>query len=245
MQLTFELRGETALLTLIHARLLAQFGRPGPWRLLDPVSQLAMGIIGCKTDSTISRVVHTRVLAVFGDWENVRDASHSDLLDELHGLNFVDAKAIRLQSSLKAITRIRGQLDLDFLSVRAVGEGLTWLERLYGVGRKVAAATLNFSTLRKRCLVIDTHGLRVLRRLGLIGSRDSYAAAYDRIMPLVPGDWSASDFDDHHQLVKKLGQAYCRPQVPLCGICPIRDSCATGAPRAARHPLAEAPHGGR
>ena len=58
--------------------------------------------------------------------------------------------------------------NLDFLGDHPVEQGLRWLEEIYGVGRKIAAATLNFSTLRKRAMVVDTHVLRVLRRFGFV-----------------------------------------------------------------------------
>ena len=65
-------------------------------------------------------------------------------------------------------------------------ESLIWLERLSGVGRKFAAATPNFGTLARPALVIDTHHLRVLRRLGFVGWRADLRKTYDTVMPLLP-----------------------------------------------------------
>jgi adenine-specific DNA glycosylase len=121
-----------------------------------------------------------------------------------------------------------------------VDQALIWLERLPGVGRKVAAATLNFSTLRRAALVIDTHHLRVLRRLGLIDRRAGTVEAYDRLVPLLPGGWTAADLDEHHQLMKALGQTNCRHAFPICRRCPLRDLCPTAAAGPGRSRRADA-----
>ena len=113
-------------------------------------------------------------------------------------------------------------------------------ERLPGAGRKVSAATLNFSTLRMRALVVDTHHLRVVRNLGLTRPHATYEEAYRRLMPRLPAQWGAAELDDHHQLMKALGQTICRPESPRCGACPLQDLCPTGRQVAA----ADVPGGG-
>lgn len=231
MQLVLPIDDRTRRLSQIHRRLLARFGRPGPWIPLDPVSQLVMGIIGGRTRGEDSLAAFQALLARFGRWEAVRDASLSEVRCRIRAVTFADVKAARLKAALRTITAARGRLTLDFLDGLTVDEGLFWLERLPGVGRKVAAATLNFSSLRKPALVIDTHHLRVLRRLGLVGPRTSPLQAYDALMPCLPLGWTAEDLDDHHQLMKALGQTTCRHGVPSCHLCPLRALCPGGANR--------------
>lgn len=227
MQLLLKLDDRIPTLAGIHGQLNRRFGLPGPFLRLDPVSQLAMGLIGGRTRGEVSKAAFEALLARFGDLEAVRDGPVVEIEDAVHAVTFAEVKAPRLKAALKEITRANGRLALGSLERLSVEAALTWLERLPGVGRKVAAATLNFSTLRMRTLVIDTHHLRVLQRLRLVGRRTNLTQAHDLVMPLLPADWLAEDLDDHHQLMKILGQTICRHRAPICRCCPIQDLCPT------------------
>jgi endonuclease-3 len=88
---------------------------------------------------------------------------------------------------------------------------------------------LNFSTLRKRVLVVDCHHFRVAKRLGLLKPNAPFAAAQRVLMNQhIPNDWSAGDLDDHHRLMKLHGQVICLYGRPLCRHCPLQDLCSTG-----------------
>jgi endonuclease-3 len=227
MQIALALDDRPRVLAEMHRRLWRRFGQPGPWRLLDPVSQLVIGMLGGRTHGEVSRAAYEALQARFGPWEAVRDAPVAVLRRSVIRVTYAEDKAPRLKAALQAIPLRRGRLTLDFLDDLPIEQALAWLERLKGVGRKTSAQTLNFSTLRKPALVIDTHHLRVLYRLGLIDRRADAAKAYDRLMPLLPVDWTAADLDDHHQLVKTLGQTICRHACPACRTCPLQDLCPT------------------
>ena len=184
-----------------------------------------MGMIGGRTREAESRAAFEALRDRFGDWEVVRDAPPRAVYATIAPVNFAEVKALRLQSALHAITTLRGRIELDFLGELPVDTALAWLERLPGVGRKVSAATLNFSTLRMRALVVDTHHLRVVRNLGLTRPHANYEEAYRRLMPRLPAQWGAAELDDHHQLMKALGQTVCRSEAPSCDACPLRDLC--------------------
>lgn len=235
MQLLLKLDDRTQTLAEIHRRLQRRFGSLGPFLQLDPVSQLVMGIIGGRTHGDVSKSAFEGLLVRFGGWAAVRDAPVAEVHEVIRGVTFADVKAPRLKAALTTITRSQGELTLDSLHSASVGDALVWLERLPGVGRKVAAATLNFSNLRKAALVIDTHHLRVLRRLKFVGGRSNLVQAYDRIMPLLPSDWLADDLDEHHQLMKVLGQTICQHSIPICRSCPLYDLCPTAPVDLARH----------
>ena len=228
MQLLLPLSGEAALLAEIHGRLLARLGRPGPFRPFDPVSQLVMGIIGGRTLGAESLRAFGTLRARFASWEALRDGPGAAVEAAIRPVTFAEAKARHLQRALRQVTALRGRLELDFLGDWPVEDALAWLERLPGVGRKVSAATLNFSSLRRPALVIDTHHLRVLARLRLVGPQASIAAAYDHIVPRLPAAWDAAELDDHHQLLKRLGQLPCHARDPACGGCPLSQLCPLG-----------------
>lgn len=212
----------------LHGKLMERFGAPGPWYHLDPVSQLVMGLIGGRTRSGVSLVGFEALRFHLRSWEAVRDAPVRDVWACIAPVTFAEVKAPRLKAALQQVTALRGRLELDFLADWPVEPALAWLECLPGVGRKVSAATLNFSTLRRKALVIDTHHLRVLKRLGLIRPRANIDEAYRRIVPRLPPEWTAEDFDDHHQLFKTLGQRSCHHAAPACTSCPLRACCPIG-----------------
>lgn len=229
MQLVLTLDDRTRTLAEMHRRLRAGFGQPGPWYHLDPVSQLVMGLLGGRTHGEVSKAAFEALLMHFGDWQAVHDAPVVEIQAIVGAVTYAELKAPRLKAALQAIIASRGRLALDLLHDLPVEQALAWLEHLPGVGRKTAAQTSNFSTLRKAALVIDTHHLRVLRRLGPVGRRADLAQACDRLTPLLPASWTAADMDDHHQLVKSLGQTTCRHAYPACRRCPLRDLCPTAA----------------
>jgi len=245
MQLLLPLFSEAALIDELHGRLLARFGRPGPFRALDPVSQLIMGIIGGRTLGADSLRAFEGLLAGFASWEGLRDGPGTAVEAAIRPVTYGPAKARHLQRALRQVTVLRGRLELDFLVDWPVEPALAWLERLPGVGRKVSAATLNFSTLRRPALVIDTHHLRVLTRLRLVDPRAFIASAYDHIAPRLPRSWDAAQFDDHHQLLKKLGQTHCHAWQPSCGDCPLREMCPSGGMASGFRPLGSRGRRGR
>lgn len=107
-----------------------------------------------------------------------------------------------------------------------VEDALAWLERHPGVGRKVAAATLNASTLKRPVFIVDSHVHRVLWRIGFIGGKASARAASE----LVTASASSLGADDLLELfaqMKLLGQTICCFDRPHCSICPLMDCCRT------------------
>ena len=225
MQFTFDFDDRPEKLIEIHRRLKQHFGSSQPDSPFDPVSQLVMAIISGQTKAEVYRSVFSKLQRRFGNWDNLRDAQVTEIENAISRVTHAKDKAQRLKDALKDITKVRGQLGLDWLDDLTVDEAIAWLERLPGVGRKASAATLNFSTLQKSALVIDTHHLWILTRLNFVHEKSSIEKAYDEIMPLLPSDWSPVDFDEHHQLFQILGQTTCEKSNQACFRCPINDLC--------------------
>ncbi|VVT01455.1 endonuclease III domain-containing protein [Erythrobacter sp. EC-HK427] len=218
-------------LARIHAALIAAFGRiirPDDKRR-DPVWVLVQGVIGAQSKTAVSNASTDAVKARYGSWEAVADADLGELEELLRNQTFPSVAAERLRACFRAIRDDRGSVDLRHLSNLPDAMAMDWLEALPGVGRKNAAGVLNTSTFRRRALVIDGHHRRVMQRTGLIPPKADTARAYDTLMPLLPEDWSAEDIDEHHLLVKSLGQTHCRPTAPRCAGCPIRGECRYAA----------------
>ena len=225
----------TATLVRLQQALLQHFGpqRRAPADRHDPAWSLVQGLIGSRMPSEASSAVADRLLAQYGSWDKVAALPEGELAKALHGVRFPNQSARRVHGVLGAIVERVGRVDLACLAAMDTPAAIAWLESLPGAGRKIAAQVLNTTTLNRPALVLDTHHLRILARLGLIGVRDDTARAYDAITPALPRDWDAETIDEHHRLMKALGRAYCTPKDPDCPQCPALSLCPTGQARVA------------
>ncbi|MGP1352534.1 MAG: endonuclease III domain-containing protein [Parasphingopyxis sp.] len=223
----------TEILQRTHDLLIAHFGRVirPPEKRRSPEWTLVQGVIGARTKTIHSNRSADAMLAHFGSWEAVAAASEAELLPFLETATFPELMAERLKACLTEIVARRGKVDLRHLSNLPTDEAMAWLESLPGVARKVSAGVMNASTFNHRALVIDTNHRRVIQRMGLVPAKADTARAYDTLMPILPADWSAEDVDEHHLLVKRVGQRFCRPKEMRCGICPVRTECRTARNR--------------
>jgi endonuclease III len=211
----------------IHRLLLGHFDRPAPREPWDPLSQFVYSLLSSrtKTETTYKVVAHLRER--FGSWEGVRDATLSEIEEAIHDVSFSQQKAVQLKDALEQITARVGRLTLDFLAQYRTDKIRAWLEQFDGVGPKTSGAVVNFSTLRRRALCLDSHHLRVIQRIGIVPRGDTRTME-ERLMRLVPETWTAEMLDEDHQLIKKLGQTICRPEEPKCGECPLVKVCKYG-----------------
>jgi endonuclease III len=230
MQLDLGSDPRTQTLRRAHDRLIAAFGRiiRPPDKRRDPVWVLVHGVIGAQTKTAASNASTDGLVAEYGTWEAVAAAPVADLEARLQRQTFPSVAAERLKACLNAIIAERGNVDLRHLSNLETAQAMAWLERLPGVARKNSAGVMNASTFERRAMVIDGHHRRIMQRMGIVPAKADTAKAYDALMPIVPDDWSAADMDEHHLLLKKLGQTLCRPRRAECDACPLRADCATG-----------------
>ena len=235
MQLDLGSDPRTEILRQLQPRLVQRFGRieraAAQWR--QPEWVLVQGVIGARTKSPVSNAATDRLLKRYGSWEAVAAAPLAELQTELSTQTYPNIAAERLKASLTALIERRGSVDLSHLADMKTAEAMDWLEQLPGIGRKIAAGVMNASTLDRRAIVLDSHHTRILQRMGLVPPKADTKRAFDAIMPAMPPEWDGADFDEHHLLMKKLGQNFCRPSVMLCGDCPAQNLCETGKARSA------------
>jgi endonuclease-3 len=196
-----------------------------------PEWTLVQGLIGSRMPSSASSAVADRVLAEHGSWDAVAALSPGELTTALKGVRFPNQSAKRVHGVLGAIRDRVGVVDLSLLDIMNTPDAIAWLESLPGTGRKIAAQVVNTTTLDRPALVLDTHHLRILARLGLIEEGEDTAKAYDALMLQLPEEWDAGTIDEHHMLMKELGRAICTPKNPKCPDCPALSLCPTGQAR--------------
>ncbi|MES2443623.1 MAG: endonuclease [Pseudomonadota bacterium] len=189
-----------------------------------PIGQLVKSMISGRTRDPVSLLAYRRLGARYGSAARIAAAAAGAVEAMIADVTFAEAKAQWLVAALQRIGRERPDYRLDFLGDLPLEDALAWLERLPGVGRKVAASTLNASTLDRPVFIVDSHVLRVLRRLGFIAANAEARDASEAVTAAM-GDWSGSDFLRFHIAAKRLGQRLCHHDAPACAACPLARDC--------------------
>lgn len=204
------------------------FGHAGPIFARTPIGQLVKSSISGRTRDEVSLSAYERLVEIYPEWSGIAEAMTADIEAVISDVTFPDVKAGHLRDALRMIAAYSPNFDLAFLGRLSVPRALAWLENLPGVGRKVSASTLNFSTLHMPAFVVDTHVLRILRRFGFVRSKADARSAYGEMMSILH-DWSAADLAELHVLIKYLGQNVCRADRGHCQRCPISQRCNAAA----------------
>ena len=232
----------------LQERLVRWTGEPPPREVWDPLTQLIYSLCSSRTKDAESLATMRALRERYSGWpsgrdswdevrwEKLRDAPVEEIEDVLRLVTFPERKAPQLKATLQHITRRTGALSLAFLAKYRTHKIRTWIEQLPGAGVKASAAVANFSSLRRPALAMDGHHQRVAIRLGAAPKKATPRQVEQALMPLVPASWTPVTMDDHHTLVKKLGQRICTLNRPLCARCPLLEVCLTGQRHAGEAP---------
>ncbi len=101
-----------------------------------------------------------------------------------------------------------------------VPDSIEALTTLSGVGRKTANLIVG-DVYGKPAVVVDTHCIRITKRLGLHNEKD--ASKIERILKAILPPEESNDFC--HRLVL-FGRETCTARNPKCDTCPLADFCA-------------------
>lgn len=229
MQLPLGPDPRTDILREMQANLIAHFGRieRPPEKRRDPVWTLVQGVIGARTKTAASNANTDGLLSEYGSWDAVAAAPLETLTEHLKTATFPSVAAKRLKACLAEIIAQRGSATIDHLHNLPTEDAMAWLETLPGVARKISAGVMNTSSFNRSALVIDTNHRRVIQRMGLVPAKADTLRSYSEMMPILPEQWGAPDIDEHHLLVKRVGQQFCRPKQLHCDGCPMRPHCQT------------------
>ncbi len=217
----------------IHRLLLDHYGHPNPRAPWTPLRQFVYSLLSARTKTPVSHQVMRDLEGGFGvgpsgaDWEAVRDAPLAEIEQIIQIVTFPEKKAPHLKLALQQITARYGSLTLDFLANYRTAKIRAWLETFEGVGPEISAAVVNLSTLRRRALVLDSHHLRIVHRLGLTPRADARRTE-QLLMRMVPEGWGPEMLDEHHSLFELHGQALCTFADPHCPECPLLRLCRHG-----------------
>ena len=201
-------------------RLEARFGRPQPARRLRPLDELILTILSQNTNDRNRDRAYQSLRRAFPDWEAVARAPRPQVEAAIRIGGLARTKSRTIQELLRRIAADRHELNLDFLRTVPVDEARRYLGQFRGVGEKTICCVLLFASGHP-AFPVDTHILRVARRLGWVAPAAAPSRAHDELAGLIS---HARYYPAHINLIT-LGREICRPRNPRCGACPLRRSC--------------------
>jgi len=204
----------------VHQRLLDFYGHPQWRKPLPPLDELISTILSQNTNDLNRDTAFNALKERFTSWEALRDAPLRQVKAAIRTAGLANQKAPRIQAALRSITKLRGQLSLEFLRDLPAPEAKIWLRQFKGVGPKTAAIVLQFS-LGKPAFPVDTHIYRVTGRLGLRPAGMNVEKAHDYFEKLLPPE---NYYAAHLNLIR-LGREICVARKPRCPDCPLKNLC--------------------
>ena len=205
---------------LVQKRLDAIYG-PIHWRpRMIALDELIFTVLTQHTSDLNAERSYDALRKVMPTWASVIEAETQKIADAIHHGGLANQKSVRIQQILIKILHRLGHFELEFLSDLPLEEARSWLTSLPGVGPKTAAVVMAFS-LKMPAFPVDTHILRVSKRLGLIGRKVSADQAHPIMENMIPSD----NRYDMHVLLITHGRQICKARVPQCGRCPLDQEC--------------------
>jgi endonuclease-3 len=177
----------------------------------NPLELLVATILSAQcTDERVNRVTRD-LFRRYRTPEDYGSAPREELEAAIRSTGFYRNKAKSIQGACATILGKFGG---------AVPDTMEGLLQLPGVARKTANVVLGVAYGKAEGIVVDTHVLRVSRRLDLTDSETPEAVERD-LMPLVPRSrW----IDFSHQMILH-GRTTCKARKPLCNACPVEKAC--------------------
>lgn len=206
----------------IRRRLSRRFGPLDPGRHLDPLEELVLTILSQNTSDVNSGRAFEALRQRYPTWEALAQADPGELAATIRSGGLANVKAPRILAVLEEIRAREGSLDISWMAGASSDRVRDYLTSLPGVGPKTAACVLAFS-LGRPALPVDTHVLRVARRLGFLSERETAVSAHHRMEALVPPRLRVG----MHVGMIRLGREICRAGRPACEVCPLQALCPT------------------
>ena len=192
----------------------------------SPVDALVGTILSQNTSAANSSAGYRQLRRRFRSWSAAADAPVSEIEKCIRVCGLGRIKAPRIRAILRCIRRDRGRISLEFLRRLGPQDACEYLMRFDGVGAKTASCVLLFA-LGMPVFPVDTHIVRIARRLGWIAPRTSTERTQEVLTPLVaPADRYAM-----HVLLITHGRRTCRARSPKCNWCDLLDLCPAGRRR--------------
>ena len=203
-------------------RLLAWFRRQGrdlPWRRTrDPYRVLVSEVMLQQTQVSRVESFYPRFLEAFPTLRRLAAARPARVREQWDGLGYYRRATSLHRLAREVVARHGGRIPGEVEALR----------RLPGVGPYTAGAVASFA-FERIVPAVDTNVARVLRRAfhprlprGGRGERTLWDTAAALLPTRGNTAWT------FNQAIMELGATVCTARIARCGVCPVREVCATG-----------------
>ncbi len=175
-----------------------------------PLQLLIATILSAQCTDERVNMVTPALFERFPDAKAFAAAEQKEVEKLIQSTGFYRNKARNIIACCKAIVKQHGG------EVPGTLEGLV---RLPGVGRKTANVVLG-NAFGVPGIVVDTHVLRLSRRLGLTREKAPDKVERDLMQILPPEEWVAFG----HRMIYH-GRKVCQARKPRCDVCPLAEVC--------------------
>ena len=176
----------------------------------DPFQLLVATRLAAQCTDARVNMVTPELFAKFPDAESMAKADPDEIGKIIHSLGFFRTKSADLvEMSKQLLNNFDGK----------VPDTIDALTSLKGIGRKTANLIVG-DVYGKPAVVVDTHCIRITRRLGL--HKEKAQEKIERILKELLPPEESNDFC--HRLVLH-GRAVCKAPTPRCEECVMKDVC--------------------
>lgn len=197
-----------------------ELGIPERWRDRSPLASLIRTILSQNTNDNNSDRAYDNLIERFPTWEDVLAADTQELADVIRVGGLANQKAERIKNVLIWIKDTYGKLNIDFICDMEPDEAIKTFTKLKGIGLKTINVVLSFAC-GKDVFPVDTHILRISKRLALVPEKASADKAHEIMGNLFP---KGKSYSLHVNLIR-FGRTICHARNPECRICPLIKYC--------------------
>jgi len=206
----------------IYRRLLDRFGPQHWWPAEEPFEVIVGAILTQSAAwGNVEKAIANLKAAEALSPGKLRRLPLPKLAKLVHPCGYYNAKALKLKSFAFWLGNHYSD-DLDRLFASDTGDLRQQLLSVHGIGQETADSILLYAA-NKPVFVIDAYTCRILSRIGLSPSKDSYAGCQAFFMDNLTADTEL--FNEYHALLVRLGKDVCRRRRPLCPQCCLSDMC--------------------
>lgn len=187
---------------------------PNPKTALYYKTPLDLLVATMLSAQTTDKLVNTITPTLFNKYKTAKDYAYTtfeELNDLIKKVNFHNNKTKNIIATAKILHDKYGD---------RVPDTLEELDALPGVARKTANVVLGTIHNKTEGIVVDTHVMRLSRRLELTNQKDPVKIEQD-LMEIVPKE----KWIEFSHLLINFGREYCPARPHKCPNCPLGDLC--------------------
>jgi len=204
----------------IAKRLEAHYGKQ-VWRgRREVLDVLIRTILSQNTNDRNRDRAYNALRARFASWQSLAQAEVSQIASAIREGGLAQQKAKRIKEIIEWVRLNTSSFSLDFVCDMELEDAYKFLTSFKGVGPKTAHVVLAFACGHD-VFPVDTHILRVSKRLGLLSTRTTLESAHKIWVNLVP---CGQAYSLHLNMIR-FGREICKAGNPRCEECFLRELC--------------------